>query len=191
MTAERNLIKRLNASDEEAFAALYDKYVGMVYNYILSVIKNVSLAEELTQQCFIQVWEHRTAVSAEKNFPAWLYVIARNSAFKEIRRQVAAAKFSETISPELSEVCDDSEAFESWDMKRMQNSMMAAINSLPDARRKIYILKTFKGKSVKEIAELLDISPKTVENQLTAARKFLKEKLSDFMLLLAFLSIHL
>ena len=51
--SDEKLIKQLNESDKTAFEALYDKYVGMVYNFLKSVLKNDKLAEDLTQGCFL------------------------------------------------------------------------------------------------------------------------------------------
>ena len=59
MKDDKSLIMRLNMSDKASFEVLYDKYVGMVYGFINSVLKNETLAEDLTQWCFMQLWEHR------------------------------------------------------------------------------------------------------------------------------------
>ena len=61
---DEKLIRRLNVSDEDAFEALYDRYVGMVYNFLNSVLKNDALAEDYTQWCFLQLWEHRLSISS-------------------------------------------------------------------------------------------------------------------------------
>lgn len=76
------LIKGLNMSDREAFGCLYDKYVKMVYGFLMSLLKDQHLAEDLTQWCFVQLWEHRAGITVDRNLPAWLYVTARNAAYK-------------------------------------------------------------------------------------------------------------
>ena len=67
MKDDKSLIARLNMSDKASFEVLYEKYVGMVYGFIDSVLKNETLAEDLTQWCFMQLWEHRQTISAERN----------------------------------------------------------------------------------------------------------------------------
>ena len=68
------LIRLLNASDKKAFEQLYDKYVGMVHGFLRSLLKNNEQVEDITQWCFMQLWEHRREMASDRNLPAWLYV---------------------------------------------------------------------------------------------------------------------
>ena len=182
MIGDVELIKRLNASDKSAFETLYDKYVGMVYGFLNSVMKNEVLAQDLTQWCFMQLWEHRHTISHDRNLPAWLYVTARNAAYKEARRLVVAAKYVE-LSPK--DLCDNHET--SHDLLVLKEEMSKYVNRLPESRRRIFLMRVEEGKSVAEIAQELGISPKTVETQIARAKAFLREHTSDLLCLAFFL----
>lgn len=183
MIGDIELIKRLNESDKDAFEMLYDRYVGMVYGFLNSLLKNESLAQDHTQWCFMQLWEHRQTISHDRNLPAWLYVTARNAAYKEARRQVVAAKYVE-LSPK--DICDNST--NSHDLLVIKEEMSKYISKLPESRRRIFLMRIEEGKSVAEIAQELGISPKTVETQIARAKSFLKEHTSDLLYLAFFLS---
>ena len=186
MIGDVELIKRLNASDKCAFEALYDKYVGMVYGFLNSVLKNEVLAQDLTQWCFMQLWEHRQTISHDRNLPAWLYVTARNAAYKEARRQVVAAKYVELSPKDIIDICDSNAS--SHDLAVIKEEMAKYISMLPESRKRIFLMRIEEGKSVAEIAQELGISPKTVETQIARAKSFLKEHTSDLLYLAFFLS---
>lgn len=189
MKDDKTLIEQLNQSDKTSFEALYDKYVGMVYGFINSVLKNETLAEDLTQWCFMQLWEHRQTISADRNLPAWLYVTARNAAFKEMRRQLAAARCVDSFSNSSDVACFE-EAVGS-DAQVILQEINKVIDTLPESRKRIFTMKTVEGKSVTEIAEELKISPKTVETQIYRAKATLKEHVSKLLYLAVILTFHL
>lgn len=180
------LIKQLNASDKKAFGLLYDKYVGMVYGFLVSVLRQEGLAEDLTQWCFMQMWERRETISAERNLPAWLYVIARNAAIKELRRQVTAANYVEYTLNSKSEAENDSDP--KSDLKVITEELKIVIDQLPESRRRIFMMRTVEGLSVNEIAEKLGISPKTVETQIARAKLALRECVSHLLYLAIIIS---
>lgn len=178
------LIRRLNESDKTAFEALYDRYVGMVYNFLNSVLKNQSLAEDYTQWCFMQLWEHRVSISSTRNLPAWLYVTARNAALKEARRQLTIARYVEYSVNFKDRV--DSQRNPDSDLAVIQSEMSKVIEKLPESRRQIFLMRTVQGKSVSAIAEELGISPKTVETQIARAKEALRKHASE-LLFIAFM----
>ncbi|MBS7312575.1 MAG: hypothetical protein KIG46_04900 [Bacteroidales bacterium] len=98
MKEDQILITQLNASSMEAFSSLYDKYAGMVFNFTLSILKDEYLSEDITQTCFAMMWTRRETIAPDGNVPAWLYVVARNAVFKELRRQVTASKYLDYLS---------------------------------------------------------------------------------------------
>lgn len=181
MKDDKSLIMRLNMSDKAAFAALYDKYVGMVYGFVNSVLKNEALAEDLTQWCFMQMWEHRQMISADRNLPAWLYVTARNAAYKELRRQLTVARCIDSLSDAGKAI--QFEESSGTDEQVIRKELDKAIALLPESRRKIFIMKTMEGKTVAEIAAELNISPKTVETQIQRAKATLRERISKLLYL--------
>lgn len=189
MIGDVELIKRLNESDKDSFEMLYDRYVGMVYSFLNSLLKNESLAQDYTQWCFMQLWEHRHSISSDRNLPAWLYVTARNAAYKEVRRQVVVAKYVELSSKDIADTREESTAVH--DFAVIKGEMSKYIDKLPEARRRIFIMRMEEGKSVNEIAQELGISPKTVETQIARAKSFLKEHVSELLYLAFIIALNL
>lgn len=181
MKDDAKLIENLNRSDREAFKHLYDKYVKMVYGFMLSILKDPRIAEDLTQWCFMQLWEHRCEISPNRNLPAWLYVTSRNAAYKELRRQLTAARYVQYAvnTKDNFEVMPTTVA----EMKVITEEMASVIEELPEARRKIFIMRTVDGLSVNEIAQILGLSPKTVETQIARAKTALRKRASELLFL--------
>lgn len=180
------LIEQLNASSMEAFSALYDKYAGMVFNFTLSILKDDCISEDITQSCFALMWSRRASISPDGNLPAWLYVVARNAVFKEVRRQVTASKYLDYLSNRDEAETQESE-LTNGDTSVILAEAEAAIDALPESRRKIYKMRFIDGLSVHEISERLDISPKTVETQIARAKNAIRQRISELLMLAAIL----
>lgn len=186
MKEDQILIKQLNASSVEAFSALYDKYAGMVFNFTRSILKDAAICEDITQSCFGLMWSRRASISPDGNLPAWLYVVARNAVFKEVRRQVTASKYLDYLSNNDNADSQENDLTER-DTAVIMSEAEAAIAALPESRRKIYKMRFIEGLSVHEISERLDISPKTVETQIARAKNAIRQRISELLMLTAIL----
>lgn len=182
MKEDQILIEQLNASSMEAFSALYDKYAGMVFNFTLSILKDDCISEDITQSCFALMWSRRASISPDGNLPAWLYVVARNAVFKEVRRQVTASKYLDYLSNNDNADSQENDLTER-DAAVIMSEAEAAIAALPESRRKIYKMRFIEGLSVHEISERLDISPKTVETQIARAKNAIRQRISELLML--------
>lgn len=182
MKEDQILIEQLNASSIEAFSALYDKYAGMVFNFTHAILKDTYLSEDITQSCFALMWSRRASISPDGNLPAWLYVVARNAVFKEVRRQVTASKYLDYLSNNDNADSQENDLTER-DTAVIMSEAEAAIDALPESRRKIYKMRFIDGLSVHEISERLDISPKTVETQIARAKNAIRQRISELLML--------
>lgn len=169
------LIAKLNESSKMAFAALYDRYVGMVHSFVFSIIQDTSVAEDIIQFVFLQLWEHRKSISPDKNLPAWLYVTARNAVFKETKRLVRMSKYVQFI--EGTHQVEDAVGGGRIDRRVLQRELDGIVASFPDGMRNIFIMRTTDDMTVREISESLKISVKTVETQLLRAKRIIRKKI--------------
>lgn len=188
MKEDQILIEQLNASSIEAFSALYDKYAGMVFNFTHAILKDTYLSEDITQSCFALMWIRRASISPDGNVPAWLYVVARNAVFKELRRQVTASKYIDYVSNSDAARQEEFETGDTRDTAVILAEAEAAIAALPESRRMIYKMRFIEGLSVHEISERLDISPKTVETQIARAKNAIRQRISELLMLAVILS---
>lgn len=99
MDQEYLQIIRLNCGSKQAFTAIYNKYVGRIFNYVCAMTRDEVLAEDITQFCFMKLWERRKEIRPDENFAAYLYVIARNAVYKETRRLVTSAQLHRLPHP--------------------------------------------------------------------------------------------
>lgn len=185
MSEDRMLIVQMNAGSKKAFASLYDKYVSMVYGYVYSLLRDSTLAEDITQFCFMKLWEHRSIIAQDRNLPAWLYVTARNAVYKEARRQVTLTRYVE-YAVRTMDSCENAKASD-FDMKIIQAEVSRVIDSLPEARRRIWLMKTKEGMSTAQIASALDISPKTVDNQIARVKNLIRKNIGGLIVFALFI----
>lgn len=142
------------------------------------MLHNDVLSEDITQFCFMKIWEHRSDIHPDENFAAYLYTIARNAVYKETRRSITSAIYIDHVintSPKSSDT-----TYEQVNYNLLQKEITEFIESLPESRKKIYRLSTQEHLSNEEIAEMLNISVNTVKTQIWRVTSSLKKHLSNF-----------
>lgn len=188
-TPDSVLLDKLKKYDSSAFDYLFRKYSGRLFNFALSTLYNKALAEDIVQSAFLYVWEHREDIDVNKNFSAYLYTITKNMIYRQTERKLLAYKYEEYVKSNESE--EDPTPEKTIDAKSLEALIMELINQLPEARRNVFLLSRQKQMSNKEIAELLDISEKTVDTQIRRSLDFLRRNLGDELTVLALLSLSL
>lgn len=171
---ETQLVLSLSKGNLLAFNSLYRKYSNRLYRFALGYLKSEDEAEELVQEVFMKIWEKRAELKKELSFKSFLFTIAFNIIRKHFRTRSYLAEYLKTGISETSDMHTS--------QKITHDSLLEYIarlaDLLPQRRKEIFIKSRFEGKSIKEIAEELNISHKTVENQLTDALKFIRINLN-------------
>lgn len=132
-------------------------------------------AENLVQEVFLTIWEKRGEIKEEYNFQSYLYTITKRLTIKELRKQALERQFQIYSNTFLDEVSHQSE--ESIIFSDLVSEAYESINKLPSERKEIFLLSKEEGLSNQEIADKLQISKRTVENQLYRATKTLREQI--------------
>ncbi|WP_455640382.1 RNA polymerase sigma factor [Parabacteroides sp.] len=180
---DAELLSRLKQGDEGAFDSVYRRYGSWVYNFIHSLLFDKQLTEDLTQTVFLKIWEKRQTIDPELGLDAYLFAISRNLVYKETENRMQFIYQSDTSD----NLIGDSRMEENIDADSLRSYINDLIDELPPARKQIFKLSRYNHLSNKEIASRLNISEKTVENQITRALHYLKQKLAEdshFVLLL-------
>jgi RNA polymerase sigma factor, sigma-70 family len=175
------LVSQLKEGDIRAFEELYERYSAKLYNSVSLILYNKDIAKDITQSSFLTIWEKRAMLDPEKNFPAYLYTIARNLVYKETERLILSNKFVES-SLVSAEPVDDS-TIENLNNTYIEEYIGQLVGSLPQVPKKLFLLKREKNLSNKEIAAQMDMSERAVEAHLYRTLKYLKEKLRDFTMM--------
>ncbi len=175
-TFDRILIQKIKLGNKNAFDSLFIKYYKPLYRYALNYCNNSIIAEESIQKTFIKIWQNNTNFFSDDNVGKILFVCIKNSIIDEIRKEDARKKY------EGSEI--DNSIYNIDELNDSKNQIKAiiesAIDKLPKKAKEIFRLAKQEGLSIKEIAEYLKISNKTVENQLTIAYKKLRLHLEPY-----------
>lgn len=174
---DTRLLFALKEGDHRAFELLFEKYAQKLFVFSLSYLKNEEETREIVQEIFLKVWLNRQTVKTDTSFQAYLFTIAYNAIRKSFNRKARETRYKLTIIDELDEDQDPTD-YESG-FQQVLFKLDQFIAEMPDKRREIFIQRKQQGKSVKQIAKDMDISMKTVENQITEAMRFLKRRFED------------
>lgn len=183
----KDTLVRLKNGDRAAFDQFYENYCGHIYNFICTILYNRDLAEDLTQELFLKIWERRSEIDPENNFQAYIFLIARNLVYKESRRLLLNARFLNAMHGKLTD--KDSSTEHALDLRFTGEYYESLIEQLPPARKQIYLLRSKQGLSIREIARKLLLSEKTIENQLYQANLFLRSRIKGLLVITGLLFI--
>jgi len=172
---ESQLLAAVASGDRRAYTQLYGTYLSGLQRYVFLFTHSEEVAQELVQQVFIGIWERRGQLGEVTHFRSYLYRMARNLVFDEVRRQQRQqsvyAQVQASLDPHLLPA--DSPLIE----QQYHEQAQALIKQLPAKRRQIFLLRTQEELSLDEIAQRLDISKSVVKKQLYAAIDYVKKHL--------------
>lgn len=151
------------------FSDLYLTYYSKLVRFAKEFVQHEEDAENITQDVFTDLWEKRDFITHIENMNAYLFRLVRNRCLDYLRHKVFEQRYMESL--QLS--CEE-EAVEDHDTEIL---IRAAINSLPQRCRDIFLLSRVEGLKYREISEHLGISVNTVECQMGIALKKLRMKL--------------
>lgn len=147
---EQQLLLRIAKGDERAFHAVYQRYFSKVYAMALHYLPDVFRAQDMVQEVFGRVWQHRNDLQNIRNFEAWIITITRNLLLNELRKM-----YPRGWQPEHTENADPQKTLE---YRELENLLKQAINKLSARQQEVYRLSRVEGFTHKEIAEKLGIS---------------------------------
>jgi RNA polymerase sigma-70 factor (ECF subfamily) len=177
---EKFLVKNFIGGDEKAFESLFKAHYQMLKKVAHFITQDAEQCEEIVHDVFINIWQKRQNINPEASFKNYLITAVRNRCFNHLK----AKKQTQSIDNDESwveELVADTYTDTKAQVRDVQKAIDTAIDKLPEQCRLIFQLSRYEGMSYKEIAEALDIAPKTVENQIGRALKFLKTDLKDFL----------
>jgi len=172
---EQKLVVRLRKSESRAFDEVFNLYARRVYHFAYSFLKNKQDSEGIVQEVFLRVWKNRKKIDEYYSLKAFLFTISYNLIIDKFRERVKYLKYKEFL--EKNAIHFGYETDKEIEYSELKESYTNAIEHLPERRKVIYKMHRNEGLSYREIAKKLNISIKTVENQMTSALKFIRERL--------------
>lgn len=181
--SEQVWLGQMRTGDRGAMRHIFDDQYVNVCRAIFRFVQDPGLTEDLAQDVFVRFWEKRDAIQVDTNLGAYLRRMAVNEALAYLRKK------SRYLADELPLHLPGQQAAaadEPLATTELAERITEAINALPPRCRVVFQLSRFEEKSYQEIADTLDISIKTVENQMGKALRLLREKLGDYLTALLF-----
>lgn len=168
-------VEACQKGDSNAFTKLFDAYNNRVYYFALSLLRNEGEAEEVMQEVFVKIWENRHQLNARYSFSSYLFTVTKNHILNRMRRKAHEKNYADYCRHNTytsRNLTDDELSY------RELNSMVhRAIDTLSPRKREIFVLSREKNMTYREIAAKLNISIKTVENQMVFALRQLRAAL--------------
>jgi RNA polymerase sigma-70 factor (ECF subfamily) len=176
----------LKQGSEKAFEAVFRKYHAKIYSFVLNTLFDKLLAEDITQNVFLSIWEHREDIIPEKDFSAYLYTIAKNMVFRETEKMLLSFRY-ESHFRQIYPGEEDFSTLETIDARMLEDTIFQLIDRLPEARKRIFLLHFKEQLNNREIAEKLSVSVENVEVQLNRSLNYIRKRLNASYVFLAML----
>lgn len=174
MPEDHELFSRVKEGDSIAFQQLFERYYSGLLGFGIYLTKNQEISRGLIQEIFLTLWERKDTLTVT-SVKAYLFTAMNHKALNYLRhRKVVLAMEASPIHPDQSsEPPQEKDPF-------LKDALERAINDLPEKARECFRLTQIDGLSAKEAAVRLNVSIKTIENQLTRSKKILRKKLRSY-----------
>jgi RNA polymerase sigma-70 factor (ECF subfamily) len=190
VASDEELVARARAKDFAAFEQLLDRYEDKIFRLAFRFVRNETDAKEVLQDTFLTIWRKLDTFKGDSQFSSWLYRVAANAALMRLRAQ---RRHPEVSTEELPIGFLDSygqmpPTGDNWAKRpddelqsgELRNHIQAAVDTLPEIYRTVFLLRDVEGLSTEETAEVLQTSVPTVKTRLHRARLALRDQITAY-----------
>jgi len=189
---EAELLSRLQKGDEKAFAELFYMFYDKLFGFILGITHSKVIAEDITQEVFLKVWQNKTEMVDVENINALLFRIAQNRTIDYLRKS-AREVLATSLHLELESQDNNPEPLDLLIHDELKNRLSEAVMQLPPQQQKIYTLYKEQGIQQDEIARQLNLSRSTIQSHMKLAmgniHKYLSLYYSELLIIAILMSI--
>lgn len=179
LASETDLLEAIREGDETAFEMIFKEYYQALCRYANSFLNDREEAEEVVQGSFISIWEKRDSLHITTSLKAYLYQTIRNRCLNVIKHEKVKQQHVQhqlVMMPNHDEATTDTVL-----SNELEKKIYLAMQALPEQCRLVFKLSRFEELKYQEIADQLNISVKTVENQIGKALKIMREQLREYL----------
>jgi RNA polymerase sigma-70 factor, ECF subfamily len=178
LAEDKTITSRIIKGDREAFSIFFNKYRSRVYYFSFKYLGDPDEAEEIVQSVFVSIWEHRRYIDKKKSLKNYLYRSVVNLIYNFLKKKAIRRAY---MINELKKPEGASDPYEQIFSNDFEDRLDQIICSLPLQQQKIMNYRRHQGLSIKEIAQKLDVSERTVENQIYRVNILLKSSFRSEM----------
>ncbi|MCC8170183.1 MAG: RNA polymerase sigma-70 factor [Parabacteroides sp.] len=189
---DNQIFRKIKNGDIQALECLYSKYHPKMYVYCKSLLKDADLAKDAVQEAFVIFWEHREKLQVEEAVSGYLFRITRHLCLRQIRQEAIKNNFSDLSNVRLLEIeanyyTPEKNILDKIYFDELSQKYNEALKKLHKQCQVIFEMSKDRGMNNAEIAHLLHLSVRTVENQLYRGLKKLKKSLLKYSFLWLFI----
>ena len=174
ISSDEVLIKRIAGGDQLAMQILFARHRVALYRWLLRLVRDEALAEDLLSDVFLDVWRQAAKFEARSSVSTWLLAIARYKGLSARRRRIDA-EFGEEVAVIIADPADNPELV--LQKKNQAELVCQSLARLSPEHGEVIDLVYYHGKSVREVAEIVGVAAATVKTRMFYARKKLAELL--------------
>lgn len=185
--SDQELHGLLKTNEPKFMETLFKQYYGLLCRTAVRFTKDTEAAEDLVQEVFCKIWQNREVLEINSSYKAYLVRSVTNQALNYLEKQKRLVLTDDSASFESSFSANTT--LDLLEGTEMEKRIQRALASLPPQCRLIFEMSRFEELTYKEIAEALQLSPKTIENQMGKALRLLRERLLTILITTCLLSI--
>ncbi len=176
---EKYLITGLKTKNKVIFDFIFNFYYSGLCAYARKWIGSAEIAEDLVQDFFVRLWTNSQKLEITSSLKSYLFTSVKNTALNHLKH----AKIRELYAIQMMQSASENEGSANWEFteSELTEIIEKGMAKLPPRCREIFILNRFNGKDNREIAEMLGISKRTVELQISNALRILRIELKDYL----------
>jgi RNA polymerase sigma-70 factor (family 1) len=179
VTDEKELLRRLRLSDDEAFTEIYNLYWKRLFIVAAQKLQNLPEAEEIVQDIFLDLWKRREELNILQCLNSYLSVCVKYKVINVLARRSLQIRYNEEAN--LHADCSDLSTEENLRLDELKMQLLKETAKLPEKCRLVFQMSREEGYSQKQIAKKLNIAQKTVEAHLSKALRSLRTGLSQLL----------
>ena len=172
---ESEVLQQIANGDECAFRLLFNEHWQNIYGVAYMLTKSAPIAEDMVQEIFMKLWIKREQLPGVENFRNYLFIVARNHIFNELKKRSTDILFTNHLLGYFHDIKETPE--KKLLLKETEQIIDQVIERLPQQQKMIYRLSREEGLSRNEMAERLGIAPNTVRNHLAKALEMIRHEL--------------
>ncbi len=169
---------------KEGFETLFNDHYESLVAYACSFVEEYDAAEELVQEVYFKLWTQRDKVNIKSTVRGYLYSMVRNASLNLIKHLKITEEYKNDNKLSIEQF--EQQVSDAAELSDLQKKIKRSINALPLQRKKIFLMSRYDGLKYQQIADELGISIRTVEKQMSAALKFMRTELGEFLMLAVF-----